>query len=178
MLVTRARVAGLIAIVLIGTVALPLHAASAQANAAVAESTDDATIRSLWAKLDAAWSTRDAEQFSRLFTEDASFGFVGRGQALESRAIIRQHFTQQFSRQAPELRHLTQVREIRLVAPGVVTVDGNVDVLRKASGESAESTVLRTFAIFAVMLKSDDGWEIRVLRAYQLPSATAAAGDS
>lgn len=156
--------------ILLGAVATPLHGASTDADAAVAASTNDTAVRSFWSTLDATWVARDAEQFSLLFTQDASFGFVAAGSSLEGRAAILQHFVDQFARQSPDLRHVTQVREIRTVAPGVVTVDGNVEVRRTGTGD-ADPTILRRFAIFAVMLKSGSEWNIHVVRAYRLSTA-------
>jgi uncharacterized protein (TIGR02246 family) len=160
------------AIVLLGMVFAPPQAAYAQVDPTVVESGGDAAVRSLWSTLDSLWNARDADRLSRLFTDDASFRFVDRGQSLESRASIQQHFTKQFSQQAPELRHRTRVRESRNVAPNIVAVDGDVEVLRTGSEESLPPAVLRRFAIFAVMQKSAAGWQIRLLRVFQLPAAT------
>ena len=137
-------------------------------------SANEDSSRAFWSTLDAIWNARDAERFSQLFTEDASFRFVDRGASLESRAAIHRHFADQFSRQALDLRHLTQVRESRIVALNVVAVDGTVEVVRKGSDESAPPTVLRTFAVFAVMLKSADEWRIQLLRVYPMPAPVAA----
>ena len=160
----------LMAIMLFGTVGAPPHAAYAQVDAAVVESAD-AAARSLWSRLDTYWNLRDADRFSRLFTDDASFRFVDRGQSLESRAKIHRHFTEQFSRQAPELRHRTHVRASRIVAPNVVAVDADIEIVRTGSDESMPPAVLMRFAIFAVMLNSADGWTIQLLRVFQMPAA-------
>lgn len=165
----------IIAMVLVGTVSGPLHAFCMEENAAVEEASHDAEVQTFWSTLDATWLARDAERFGQLFTEQASFGFVGRGSSLEGRAAILQHFRKQFARQAADLHHVSEVREIRVIAPGIVAVDGKVEVLRAGLGESAEP--LRRFAIFAVMLRSADEWQIHLLRAYRLPTVTAAAGE-
>jgi len=170
-----ARIAapGRLAMVLFGTVVTPPHALYAQANAPAVVSANEAWSRSFWSTLDDIWNARDAERFSQLFTEDASFRFVDRELSLETRAAIQRHFTDQFSRQAANLRHVTQVRENRIVALNVAAVDATVEVVRKGSDDSAPPTVLRRFAVFAVMLKSADGWKIRLLRIYPLPAPTA-----
>jgi uncharacterized protein (TIGR02246 family) len=126
-------------------------------------------VRSLWSQLDTLWNGRDAQQFSDLFTAEASFGFVDRGESLDGRAAIYRSFSERFPRFPRELRHQTDVLEVRDIAPGVCTVDGRVEILRVAPGDDAEPEVLRAFAIFAVMLRTDAGWRIRELRAFQLP---------
>lgn len=155
---------------IIGMVAMPPKGTHAQ-GAPTGEASDDAAVRLQWATIDAMWNARDAQRFSDVFAADGSFEFVDRGESLEGRATIRQHFAERFPTFAPDLRHVTTVRDIRVIAPQVRTVDGKVEILRHAPAGGAAPTVLRTFAIFAVMLHTADGWRIRELRAYQLPSA-------
>lgn len=128
---------------------------------------DTTGVHAFWSALDSTWNARDAERFSRFFTDDASFAFVDRGQSLETRATIHRHFSEQFRRQRPDLRHATRVREIRLIAPGIVTVDGEVEI-RGTRPDDAAPTVLRRFTITGVMMRTGDEWRIRLLRAYQL----------
>lgn len=126
--------------------------------------------RSFWSTLDSTWRERDAPAFTELFTEDASFAFVDRGVTLEPRTMIARQFTEQFARQAPDLRHVTEVRAARVIAPGVLAVDVGIEV-RRVSGDSAEPpTILRRFAAFAVMRRTGDRWQVELLRAYLLPT--------
>lgn len=133
--------------------------------------TDDETVRRLWSTLDAIWNERDAERFSELFTTDASWVFVDRGDSMVGRTAIHARFAEQFPALAPELRHRTTVRAVRAVGPGVRAVDAEVEILRDGSGGSVEPTVLRRFAVTAVMPRTIDGWRIAVLRVWQLPLA-------
>jgi uncharacterized protein (TIGR02246 family) len=128
-------------------------------------------VRQLWSTLDALWNARDAQRFSDLFTDDGSLEFVDRGQAMEGRPAIRRYFAKQFSSSAPELRHVTSIRDVRVIAPDVRAVDGRVEILRQEPGKNVAPTVLRTFAIVAVMVRTEEVWRIRVLRAYLLPAA-------
>lgn len=169
------RTAVLVAILQISAMVVPLHTACALPAAPERESVDSAAVRALWATLDAAWNARDAEQFSQFFTEDVSFAFVDRGQSFEGRAPIRQHFAEQFPRLAPDLRHVTHVHENRLIAPDVIAVDGEVEILGAGSDGISAPAVLRTFAIFAVIAQADERWRIRVLRIYQLSAETGGA---
>lgn len=134
---------------------------------------DSAAIRGVWSTVDAMWNARDAERFSDLFTEDGSFEFVDRRESLESRAVIHQHFAERFPQFAPGLRHLTTVQDIRGITPDVHAVTGTVEILRLGADDRAEPTVLRSFVIFAVMLRTGEGFRIHVLRAYQLPEGAS-----
>jgi uncharacterized protein (TIGR02246 family) len=159
------------------TVALALIAAvattpaAARAQAAAEDSSAESALRTFWSAIDVAWNERDAERFSELFTEDASLEFVDRGVSLEPRTAIHEHFAERFPGFAPDLRHLTTVRDSRVIAPDLRTLDGRVEILRIESDESTAPTVLRTFSIFAVMARSEEGWRVRALRIYQLPAA-------
>lgn len=167
------RTGVLVAIAIIGMVAPSPRGARASV-AQEGEASDSAAVRLQWTRLDAMWNARDAQRFSDLFAADGSFEFVDRGESLEGRATILQHFAERFPTLAPDLRHRTSVRDIRVIAPRVRTVDGKVEILRNAPAGGAEPMVLRTFAIFAVMLHTEQGWSIRELRVYQLPAATGA----
>jgi hypothetical protein len=46
-----------------------------------------------------------------------------RGEWLEGRTTIHEHFTAQFAQQRPELRHQTTLERIRPVVPDVAAVD-------------------------------------------------------
>jgi len=133
--------------------------------------TDDEAVRRLWSTLDAIWNERDAERFSELFTTDASWVFVDRGDSMVGRTAIHARFAEQFPALAPELRHRTTVRTVRAVGPDVRAVDAEVEILRDGPGGSVEPTVLRRFAVTAVMPRTQDGWRIAVLRVWQLPLA-------
>lgn len=137
-----------------------------------------AAICAAWSKVDATWNARDAERFSRLFADDVSFSFVQRGPSLDGRAAILEHFREQFPRLAPDLRHRTQIGAIRAVPPGAFTADGKVEILRHGAGGDDAPTILRTFAIFAVMSGKDEDWSIRMLRIYELSAPDAGIGNA
>ena len=143
-------------------------ASAADPGASDNRSAADAQASSLWAALDDAWNARDAARFSQLFTDDASLRFVDRDYSLEGRAAILRHFTDQFARQAPDLRHASSAREARLIAPGLVGVDADIAILRLGTDNETEPAIVRKFEVFALMNESADGWCFQVLRAYQL----------
>lgn len=117
---------------------------------------------------DAAWNTRNADAFSRLFLENGSLEFVDRRQSLDGRAKIRAHFAEQFPRFAPDIRHVTNVRAIHHLVPDLIAIDGDVEIQRTGT-TSAAPAVIRRFVVSAVMMRTVAGWSIRLLRAYQMP---------
>jgi uncharacterized protein (TIGR02246 family) len=153
--------------------AIPLCSASAQPNPPSVMSASDAAARSFWSALDATWNARDANRISQLFAEDASFRFTDSGLSLEGRATIYEFFAKQFSRQAPELRHVTHIRDIRMVAAHVVAVDAHIEVVK--APQNGTPRVVRSFAAFALMQESSDAWKLRLLRVHQLPPAVRGA---
>jgi uncharacterized protein (TIGR02246 family) len=150
---------------LIGTFAM------ARADVPTAPPADRAAIAATWTELDAAWAARDVGRITRLFTEDAILAFLPGERRLEGRPAIRAHFATQFAGQAPELRHVTEVRQIQPLASGLAFVDAQVRVLRTHEDGDAAPDVLRTFNVFAVMAaEAPERWGIRSVRAHLLPA--------
>ena len=128
-----------------------------------------AAIQQIWADVDAAWNARDASRFSALYTDDASFEFVDQRQSISGREAIRRHFENQFPRTAAEFSHHTRISATRRIADGAVAADGVVEIKRAPTDRSAAPSVVRTFAIYAVMVSAGDTWRIDSLRIYQMP---------
>ena len=135
-----------------------------------AQALDDTAVKGFWSTLDAIWNARDAGRFSELFTTDASFRFVDSGLSLDARGPIHDFFATQFSKQSPELRHETRVRESHAVGPGALAIDALIEVSRSQPEPRSSATVLQTFAAFAVMTRSAKQLQIRLLRVYRLPT--------
>lgn len=135
------------------------------------------TVRDFWETLDARWNERDAARFSSLFTEDVSFEFVDRNESLDSSTAVREYFGARFPTFPPDLRHRTTLRDLRGLAPDVLAVDGRVEILRRHSDATAPA-LLRTFAIFAVMIQESESWRVRLIRIYQLPEPPPAEARS
>jgi hypothetical protein len=85
---------------------------------------------------------------------------------------VLERFSAQFPGMAADLRHRTHIEKYRSIAPDVVGVDGTVEILRETPDASAAPTIIRRFSIFSVMVQGSDGWTIRELQIYQLPSDT------
>ena len=153
------------------TVALAAIASQGvQVQVALAPSTspEEAAVRELWSTLDASWNARDAARFSVLFSEQASMRFLDGALALEGREAIHEHFTKQFSRQAPDLNHVTSILDTHRLSADVVAVDGRVEVVRVTPGTTTQPTPLRRFAVFAVMKRTANGLGIDLLRVFPL----------
>jgi uncharacterized protein (TIGR02246 family) len=103
--------------------------ALARAQRAQITSADSAAIHGVWRELDESWNARDVERFSNLFSR-----FVNLGQPYEGRQAIRERYTQQFRQYTPDVRHITRVRGVRLVAPGIAMLDGDADIVGNAPG--------------------------------------------
>lgn len=151
--------------------ALVLLAASiggpAEARLTPAAATDSVAIRTFWSVLDSIWSTRDADTFAELFTDDASFDFIGRPTSLETRDSIRAYFVSQFSRQRPELRHRTTLTRVHALGADIAAIDGEVAIVNGAG----DAPVIARLPITGLMVHTDAGWRIRLLRAYSAESA-------
>jgi uncharacterized protein (TIGR02246 family) len=127
---------------------------------------DSVAIHAFWSALDSIWSTRDADAFAQLFTEDASFDFIGRPTSLATRDSIRAYFVSQFSRQRPELRHRTTLRRVFPLAADMAAIDGEVAIVDGAGA----GPIIARLPITGVMARTSAGWRIRLLRAYAAAS--------
>jgi uncharacterized protein (TIGR02246 family) len=131
---------------------------------------DDAAVRAVWEAVDARWNARDFDGFTELFTSDAVFAFMDRGERMVGQPEIRETFARQFPAMSADLRHRTTVREVRSITAGVSTVDGSVDILRVPDASTTDTATIRSFVMAAVMLETPDGWRIRELHVHlQVP---------
>lgn len=145
----------------------PIACAAPPLEESPAELTNE--IRQVWAALDERWNARDAEGFSALFSPGARFGFVDRGESLDGRGEILESFSGRFPTFAPEVRHRTTIEQAKPVSPDLAVLDGGVEILRVTADEETDPAVIRTFAIFALMQRTEEGWTIRELRVFELP---------
>lgn len=152
-----------------GALLLTAYPASACQCAAGSDRESMEHAAAVFQTLDARWNERDAEGFGRVFTEDVSFTFVDRGEGFEGRAALTDSFARRFPTFPAQLRHATQVRETRSIAPGVVAVDGEVEILVQDTDGQDEARLLRSFAIFALVEEEEDGCRIRLIRIWQHP---------
>jgi uncharacterized protein (TIGR02246 family) len=128
-------------------------------------------------EIDAAYNARDAARFSAVFTEDGNFQFPVEGTALHGREEIRRHFAGQFAAH-PALRHATTAGEMDAVAPGLLAVDIQVDILSTDPKTGAARDLLFHYDGLSLGVLTNSGWRIRLVRLYpaaQQPAAAARA---
>lgn len=170
------RAAMLVAMLAVATLSASPGDARARDNAWRQEGAADAVDGAVWERLDAAWNARDAERFSALFTEGVSFAFVDRGEAFAGNAALHRHFAERFPQFPSNLRHLTRAHDTRPLAPGILAVDGRVEILDVGADGNAAPRRLRLFSIFAILVRGDEGWKIDLMRIHQLAADGAPAG--
>jgi uncharacterized protein (TIGR02246 family) len=118
-------------------------------------------LRALLVDLDARWNARDADSMSRLFMPEADFRIWG-ARHHRSREELRRHYAQAFPRVPPAVRHATSLGSVRVLAPGVVLLDGEV-VVTDPGHPDAE----RRFDYAAVALWRDGAWLFDAFRVAQ-----------
>lgn len=122
---------------------------------------DRAAIMDIAVKSDAAWNERDAERLAAFFTADGDNQILGTPVDLEGRQAIADYFKASLAKVDPAMRHVTAVRELHWVTPDVVVSDVDVKLEKTADGVTS---VVRKFAGTAVLLRTAEGWKIRVNR--------------
>ena len=139
----------------------------------------DAELRAVVAlaeQSDARWNARDAAGLSALYTAEGHNRIVGTPVDLRGREAIRAYFAQSFPRTDAALVHHTVVEEAQRVSPDVIVVDGRVWLDRV--GPDSTRTVVRRFAMNAVLVREGDAWRVRWNRARPEPAPATAAGAS
>jgi uncharacterized protein (TIGR02246 family) len=145
-------------VILLATV-LIVPAAHAQIDPKAREL--EPALRALLTELDARWNARDADGMSRLFMAETDFRIWGTRHH-RSREEFRQHYAQAFPRVPPAVRHATSLSSLRVLAPGVVLLDGEVVVTDPGRPEGE-----RRFDYAAVALWRDGVWLFDVFRVAQ-----------
>lgn len=124
---------------------------------------DSIAIRRLWREFDVHWNARDAEGFSDLFTEDGSLYFLTLNRRFPGREAIRQRYNEQFRTYTPDIRHVTTALDIQPIAPGIVLVDGDADIVgHQLTGRS--DAILGRQLVLSILVKTRHGWRIRAMR--------------
>jgi uncharacterized protein (TIGR02246 family) len=119
----------------------------------------EAELRVILTDLDARWNARDADSMSRLFTESMDFRIYGTRQ-YRDRLEFRQHYETAFAKMAPNVRHATTLETVRLIAPDMAVVDGEVTV----TDSSDANFQTRRYHYTALAIRGPDGWQFDVFR--------------
>src|SRR5262245_16155090 len=140
-------------------VGMLLLGSTMDAKTAVAADQVEPELYDLIAELDARWNARDAGSMSQLFTLDVDFRIYGTRHH-RSREEIRRHYAQAFSKLSAEIRHATTLTTVRLLAPGLTLLDGEVVVGKPGAPEGE----MRYYYYSAVALKQDGAWLFHTFR--------------
>ena len=119
-------------------------------------------------ELDAAYDARDAARFSALFVKDASFEFPVEGTRMKGRDEIRRVFAERFQTLAPEIRHVTTLRAVDEIRPGMIAVDFEVDIVGVDPATGKTQTALFHYSGVGVGVRTGSQWRIRLARVYRM----------
>lgn len=151
---------------------LPLIAALAwavcgAAAAAPVSPGDEAALRALGADADAAWNAKDARRMGDYYAEDASL-LVGGVTLPEQvgRANIESYFQRAFAGRVGDLRHVSEIRNLRMIGPDLAFTD----VLVRVESRRADGTwqVVRRFNNVSISERSGTVWRLRTVRAFPI----------
>ena len=135
---------------------------------------DSAALRALADDIDARWDARDARGMSELYTLDGDVEVHASARA-HTREGIRSHFATVFPQIPAPMRHRTVLRELHVLADGLVLTEGQAFIDRVAADSSR--SVARTFTFQTIVAREADRWRIRMTRtrAEEGPRAASAA---
>lgn len=111
---------------------------------------------------DAAWNARDAVRLASFFTRDGDNRILGTPVELRGRDAIVSYFTGSLAKVDPAMRHVTDVRELHRITADVVASD--VDVRLERTAADGTTSVVRKFSVTAILVRTDEGWKIRLNR--------------
>lgn len=129
-----------------------------------APAADQEALAAVVQELDTAYNAQDAARFAAVFAQNATFQFPVEGLALRGKAEIEQHFAKQFAT-LPPFQHVTTTGEIDLVAPGILAVDVQVDILAIDSKTGAAETLFH-YGGLGLGIHADSGWRIQLVRLF------------
>lgn len=140
------------------------------AIAAPPSDTDRQHLEELAHAADTAWDVGDAAALSNLYLPDATLVMAPR-EPVDGREAIRAYFEQSFAKRPANLRHVTVVRRIEMLAPDVAFVDTDVRLERRADDGSWPA--IRRFANYTVAIRDGETWRVKEVRT-QVKQDTAA----
>ena len=137
------------------------------AFAAAPQPADQAALEQLARQMDDAWGAADVNANAAVFSEKATARF-GEEPLVEGRNAIREQLRSFFKDRPTGLRHVTKIERIDQISPDLATWDAEVRVERQQfTGTWATLTLIRSVMLVA---READGWRIRSVRAFPVPS--------
>jgi uncharacterized protein (TIGR02246 family) len=131
--------------------------------------TDVKAIKGFVQSFDAAWNARDAEQFSTFFTDDTDMHFITLGMRMRDKGELVGSYKKIFSELPANVKHMTKIKEIHTIAPGVLFLDGVTNII--AGDAPGGEVVLRKHTGATILLRTQNGWRIRLMRIWSEPGA-------
>lgn len=143
------------------------------ALAAPPSDSDRRQLEDLAHEADTVWDRGDATALAGLYTADATLVMAPR-EPVDGREAIRVYFEQSFAKRPANLRHVTVVRRIEMLAPDVAFVDTDVRLERRADDGSWPA--IRRFANYTVAIRAGEAWRVKEVRTHVKQDPAAAAG--
>ncbi len=125
---------------------------------------------STWNELDAAWNARDPQRFTQVFANDATLKFVDRQLIRDGGDAILRNFELQFPKTPPAYSHHSKIHRFSALPGGSLLAEGRVEVMRMNADDPPAAEIYRAFDVAAVMTVTAEGWQIRALYVYLLPT--------
>ncbi len=146
--------------------ALTWAAAAASALAAPPSPADEVALRQLGAAADAAWDARDAARMATYYAADASLWVGGAGGEQQGRENVQAYFQRAFAGRVGEMRHVSEIRGLQLIAPDTAFTDVLVRVEERQADGSWK--LVRRFNNVSLAAREAGAWKLRVVRAYPI----------
>jgi uncharacterized protein (TIGR02246 family) len=143
------------------------------AIAAPPNDSDRRQLEQLAHDADTVWDRGDAATLAGLYTGDATLVMAPR-ERVDGRDAIRAYFEQSFLKRPSQLRHVTAVQRIEMLAPDVAFVDTDVRLERRQDDGSWPT--IRRFTNYTVAVRDGDEWRIKEVRTHVKPDTTTPVG--
>ena len=143
---------------------------SAAAAAAPPSEADRVALERLAAENDAAWDRKDVAAILKQYAAGGTLRVGPAAKMEKGEEEIRTFFQASFARRADGFRHVTELRNIEMIAPGIAMADAHVRVERADGNGWA---LVREFSNNSLAVREGKTWKLHSVRAYPLPAAQA-----
>lgn len=140
---------------------------SAAAAAAPPSEADRMALERLAAENDAAWTRKDTGAILDQYAAGGTLRVGSAAKMEKGEAEIRRFFEASFARRPDGFRHVTELRNIEMIAPGIAMADAHVRV-EKADGSGW--ALFREFSNNSLAVREGKRWKLHSVRAYPLPA--------
>lgn len=140
---------------------------SAAAAAAPPPEADRIALERLAAENDSAWNRKDVAAILNQYAADGTLRVSPAAKMEKGEEEIRTFFQASFARRGDGFRHVTELRNIEMIAPGIAMADAHVRV-EKANGSGW--ALVREFSNNSLVVREGESWKLHSVRAYPLPA--------